>query len=75
MKLFFFLVVNGEGGEQINDGGLITWGRRRSLEENETLVLAKERTRRKDPLNRFKKYTGGWNIRERHYWAVSSIFS
>ncbi|KAM5548072.1 hypothetical protein ABKV19_002167 [Rosa sericea] len=56
------------GGEQINDGGLIT-SFPMSLEENETLVLAKERTRRKDPLNRFKKYTGGWNITERHYWA------
>ncbi|XP_022730635.1 uncharacterized protein LOC111285439 [Durio zibethinus] len=33
------------------------------------LVLAAERTYRKDPLNGFKRYTGGWNIRERHYWA------
>ncbi|XVF83318.1 hypothetical protein PTKIN_Ptkin16aG0477300 [Pterospermum kingtungense] len=36
-----------------------------------SLVLAAERTYRKDPLNGFKRYTGGWNIRERHYWAVS----
>ncbi|XVF48322.1 hypothetical protein PTKIN_Ptkin03bG0180800 [Pterospermum kingtungense] len=34
-----------------------------------SLALAAERTYRKDPLNGFKKYTGGWNIRERHYWA------
>ncbi|OMO90765.1 hypothetical protein COLO4_18901 [Corchorus olitorius] len=33
------------------------------------VVLAAERTYRKDPLNEFKRYTGGWNIRERHYWA------
>lgn len=71
MKLVF-LFVNGEGEEQLEEGALITWGRRRSLAE-ETLILAQERTRRKDPLNSFKKYTGGWNISEKHYWAVSSI--
>ncbi|KAM7256650.1 hypothetical protein ACFE04_012391 [Oxalis oulophora] len=31
--------------------------------------LAAQRTYRKDPLNGFKRYTGGWNIKERHYWA------
>ncbi|KAK4422138.1 hypothetical protein Salat_1796100 [Sesamum alatum] len=34
-----------------------------------TLVLAPRRTYRKDPLNHFKSYTGGWNITNRHYWA------
>ncbi|GMN45482.1 hypothetical protein TIFTF001_014673 [Ficus carica] len=34
-----------------------------------SLVLAAERTRRKDPLDGFKTYTRGWNISERHYWA------
>ncbi|PPR93000.1 hypothetical protein GOBAR_AA27673 [Gossypium barbadense] len=34
-----------------------------------SLALAAERTYRKDPLNGFKRYTGGWDIRERHYWA------
>ncbi|XP_024023609.1 uncharacterized protein LOC21391888 [Morus notabilis] len=34
-----------------------------------SLVLAAERTQRKDPLNGFKRYIGGWNISERHYWA------
>lgn len=38
---------------------------------NSNFVLASERTQRKDPLNGFKKYTKGWNIRDRHYWAVS----
>ncbi|GAV60559.1 hypothetical protein CFOL_v3_04089 [Cephalotus follicularis] len=37
--------------------------------ETSSLVLAAERTYRKDPLNGFKRYTGGWNISERHYWA------
>lgn len=41
------------------------------VEVSSSLVLAAERTYRKDPLNGFKRYTGGWNIRERHYWAVS----
>ncbi|KAL2471883.1 hypothetical protein Adt_40019 [Abeliophyllum distichum] len=39
------------------------------LELNSTLVLAAERTYRKDPLNDFKKYTGGWNLGDHHYWA------
>ncbi|KAL0016450.1 hypothetical protein SO802_003519 [Lithocarpus litseifolius] len=36
---------------------------------NSNFILASERTQRKDPLNGFKKYTKGWNIRDRHYWA------
>ncbi|KAA8525527.1 hypothetical protein F0562_007382 [Nyssa sinensis] len=34
-----------------------------------SLVLAAKRTYRKDPLDGFERYTGGWNISERHYWA------
>lgn len=41
---------------------------------NSSLILAAGRTRRKDPLNHFKLYTGGWNITNRHYLAVS-LFS
>ncbi|XP_004292739.1 PREDICTED: uncharacterized protein LOC101314155 [Fragaria vesca subsp. vesca] len=37
--------------------------------ETSSVVLAAQRTRRKDPLDGFKRYTGGWNISERHYWA------
>ncbi|KAL2237360.1 uncharacterized protein LOC105164546 [Sesamum indicum] len=33
------------------------------------LLLASKRTYRKDPLNHFLKYSGGWNISNRHYWA------
>ncbi|CAM8919625.1 unnamed protein product [Rhodiola kirilowii] len=34
-----------------------------------SVVLAAERTMRRNPLNGFKKYSGGWNISERDYWA------
>ena len=33
-------------------------------------MLAKERTRRKDPLDNRRYYTGGWNITNKHYFAV-----
>ncbi|KAH0457440.1 hypothetical protein IEQ34_012755 [Dendrobium chrysotoxum] len=39
------------------------------LVNNNSFVLASERTERRDPLNNFKDYTGGWNISNRHYWA------
>ncbi|XP_058111428.1 uncharacterized protein LOC131254729 [Magnolia sinica] len=32
-------------------------------------ILAAERTTRKDPLDGYKYYTGGWNISNKHYWA------
>lgn len=58
------------------------WSRRERLladnnsseeEVNSTLVLAANRTNRRDPLNNFDKYRGGWNISNRHYWAVSLL--
>jgi uncharacterized membrane protein len=36
---------------------------------NSSLLLAEQRTHRKDPLDNFKRYTGGWNISNQHYWA------
>lgn len=39
-------------------------------EGNGSFVLAAERTRRRDPLDEFKEYTGGWNISNEHYWTV-----
>ncbi|GMP94454.1 hypothetical protein CsSME_00043912 [Camellia sinensis var. sinensis] len=59
--------------------GVVSWGTKRFLAEgpngegplNSSLILAAKRTHRRDPLNGFKKYSGGWNIREPHYWAVS----
>ncbi|KAH1201834.1 hypothetical protein GmHk_17G048429 [Glycine max] len=38
-----------------------------------TLVLAKERTRRKDLLNGFQRYTDGWNISNVYY--LTSVMS
>lgn len=35
------------------------------------LVLAAKRTNRPDVLTRFRHYRGGWDITNRHYWAVS----
>ncbi|KAL2925223.1 hypothetical protein RDABS01_001872 [Bienertia sinuspersici] len=49
------------GGENSNYGG---YGGESSL-----LVLAPRRTHRKDPIDGFKYYNGGWNISNRHYWA------
>jgi len=55
------------------------WTARRSTAEgasprNGTLVLAKERTRRKDWFNGFNSYTGGWNISNVYYITVSLFF-
>ncbi|KAJ4896942.1 hypothetical protein Rs2_23736 [Raphanus sativus] len=35
--------------------------------ENSSLILAAKRTKRKDPTEHFKLYTGGWNISNSHY--------
>ncbi|XP_010244871.2 PREDICTED: uncharacterized protein LOC104588579 [Nelumbo nucifera] len=54
-------------------GGLVSWWTRPVVEETNanisSLVLAKERTYRTDPLDGYRHYTGGWNISEEHYWA------
>lgn len=42
-------------------------------ESSSSIVLAAKRTYRRDPLNGFRRYTGGWNIKDVHYWAVSSM--
>ncbi|XP_010908363.1 uncharacterized protein [Elaeis guineensis] len=57
------------------EDGLVIW--RRFLAENSSsvelsnssFILAAERTDRKDPLDGYKHYTGGWNISNKHYWA------
>ncbi|MFS8000421.1 putative transmembrane protein [Helianthus anomalus] len=43
-------------------------------DDNSSLILADKRTRRKDPSNDFKYYTGGWNISDPHYIFVSLNF-
>lgn len=40
-----------------------------NLTTNSSFLLAAERTERRDPLDNFEDYTGGWNISSRHYWA------
>ncbi|KAF3453044.1 hypothetical protein FNV43_RR03477 [Rhamnella rubrinervis] len=52
---------------------VVTWETRRYLAEetadNSSLILAEKRTNRKDPLDHFHRYNGGWNISNTHYWA------
>ncbi|KAL3497321.1 hypothetical protein ACH5RR_040053 [Cinchona calisaya] len=66
-----------------NYGVVVSWSTERFLAENSSgtgssdeaplnssyLILAAKRTHRKDPLDGFNKYTGGWNISNEHYWA------
>eukprot|EP01018_Ginkgo_biloba_P015561 Gb_28682 [translate_table: standard] len=39
------------------------------VENNGSLILAAHRTHRPDPFNGFKRYSGGWNFSNEHYWA------
>ncbi|KAJ9702695.1 hypothetical protein PVL29_004428 [Vitis rotundifolia] len=64
-------------GFEEQNGGEMPWGNSTSFVElttdadadQKTLVLVAERTKRKDPLNHFRQYTGGWNISNKRYWA------
>lgn len=76
MAIFFVEWRN----EDYYSGGELGWGSPKGsvaegpvMEpvEHSLFVLAAERTRRKDPLSGFQVYTNGWNISDRHYWAVS----
>ncbi|XP_059644979.1 uncharacterized protein LOC132286639 [Cornus florida] len=61
------------------DYGAVSWGVRRSVLEanngmpvnNSSMILAAEKTHRRDPLDNFNYYEGGWNISEEHY--ISSV--
>lgn len=68
------------GGGEKDGTGFVSW--RRSVAEgitpaappdislqDSTFVLAAGITYRKDPLNGYQRYTGGWNISDQHYWA------
>lgn len=44
-----------------------------SSDDNSSLILADKRTRRKDPIDEFKYYSGGWNISDEHYISVSFL--
>lgn len=87
LKLDFLDVeISGAFGQE-NYGVVVSWRTERFLAENSSptgssdeeeaplnssyLILAAKRTHRKDPLDGFNKYSGGWNIRNEHYWAVS----
>lgn len=84
MSIFFFFPYLGlyflDGGEVFDErefNEVLPWRTtRRSMAEgnatanNTSLILAQGRTNRKDPLDNFKRYTGGWNISNRHYIAV-----
>lgn len=58
---------------EVKDGYGGTW--RRNLAEQATnsslTLLAAQATTRRDPLHDFELYKGGWNITDKHYWAVS----
>lgn len=41
----------------------------------DVLILAANRTRRPDILRGFRRYQGGWDIADQHYWAVSAVIT
>ncbi|KAM6582323.1 hypothetical protein CsatB_009325 [Cannabis sativa] len=60
------------------NNGMVSWSTQKHLLEatnakpitqNSPLILAAERTHRKDPSNGFNYYKGGWNISEKHYFS------
>ncbi|XP_050213917.1 uncharacterized protein LOC126665232 [Mercurialis annua] len=69
----------GGDGEWGRNGVVVApWEIRRHLLEenstsNSTLILAEIRTKRRDPLNNLKRYTGGYNISNDHYWASVAL--
>ncbi|CAJ2631859.1 hypothetical protein L195_g002552 [Trifolium pratense] len=65
-------------GERNHDE-VLPWKTRRSMAEdvvlpNTSLILAQEQTTRKDPLDHYNIYNGGWNISNQHYIA-SVVFT
>ncbi|XP_062078237.1 uncharacterized protein LOC133782843 [Humulus lupulus] len=70
-----FRVSSGFRLEEGELGGLIPpWEMTRrfladATVDNSSLLLAEDRTRRKDPLDGLTRYNGGWNISNSHYWA------
>lgn len=75
LQKFPFLMVGLYTYVEREYGGVSLWKLKRYLAEeptdNSTLILAEKRTQRKDPIDNFHKYKGGWNISNKHYWAVS----
>ncbi|CAH9132783.1 unnamed protein product [Cuscuta epithymum] len=57
--------------------GGVSWGNGRSIRQvnsgrSSSLILAADRTHRKDPSDSFNYYTGGWNISNEHYMQGSA---
>ncbi|KAI3455274.1 hypothetical protein Pfo_011937 [Paulownia fortunei] len=73
--LVLFSFFSSPGAADVVEDGVVSWGTQRSVLEGSnggnstSLLLAKERTRRKDPRDDLKYYTGGWNISNEHYIA------
>ncbi|KAI3929800.1 hypothetical protein MKX01_025968 [Papaver californicum] len=67
------MVMGREMLERVDDVGA-----NESYMVNSTFILAAKRTYRRDPLrdpfDGLKRYRGGWNISEHHYWAVLRLF-
>ncbi|KAF7132660.1 hypothetical protein RHSIM_Rhsim09G0101000 [Rhododendron simsii] len=57
--------------------GALSWAAQAPGPANEvpssTLVLAASRTKRPDILHGFRRYRGGWDFANKHYWAVSKF--
>ncbi|XP_060965966.1 uncharacterized protein LOC115704919 [Cannabis sativa] len=81
--LFIFSAVSSLGWAtpshyEEKNNGMVSWSTQKHLLEatnakpisqNSPLILAAERTHRKDPSNGFNYYKGGWNISEKHYFS------
>ncbi|KAK4395371.1 hypothetical protein Sango_1691400 [Sesamum angolense] len=73
--LVFLWFFSSPGAADAAENGVVPWGSQRSVLEginggnSTSLVLAKDRTHRKDPQEDLKYYTGGWNISNDHYIA------
>ncbi|KAL2609430.1 hypothetical protein R1flu_028003 [Riccia fluitans] len=66
--------IDGEGGyftpvQNAVRHLLQTTGNGNMIEMNGTFLLAANRTNRRDPLDNFHIYRGGWNIQDKHYWG------
>eukprot|EP00252_Welwitschia_mirabilis_P018467 TRINITY_DN4102_c0_g1_i1.p1 TRINITY_DN4102_c0_g1~~TRINITY_DN4102_c0_g1_i1.p1 ORF type:complete len:581 (-),score=71.90 TRINITY_DN4102_c0_g1_i1:575-2317(-) len=53
-------IILASGPAAVNIGG---------ANSSNTLILAQNQTRRPDILSKFRKYRGGWNITNKHYWT------
>ena len=72
MFVFDFAINVGEGNWGTwRGGGLSASAQAPGPASESTLVLAAKRTKRPDILRGFRRYRGGWDFDNKHYWAVS----